>query len=290
VARATPPIEVVHRSGRIFLHEEGPPIGLAPSLAGPARVAADELPARIGVFLPPRVEVVICGDAATFARFAGRGGAQFLLGVAHPGRRIAALNAPLLVPGPERGPIGVLRHELAHLALGAAAESSGPLPRWYDEGVASWFAGGLTEVGALDFVASQAAPDLALASLDFHFPEDPAAIRVAYIKSQLAIEHLEERSGPGTVAALDGALARGVPFATALHATTGLDVKALDASLRRAQAPHGFLAGVIRRSVSPFFVMALLVMIGFFLRRRRLRARLAAWERAESTADPPPEP
>ncbi len=285
-ANAAAPSVVEHPTGRIVLTEVGPVTGLARDLAPVAAAAARELPARLGVGLPPRVEVMICGDQATFARFAGRGRTATLLGVALPGRQVAALNASLLVPGPERGPAGVLRHELAHLAMGVAAEAGGPIPRWYDEGTASWFAGGLTEIGALDFVVSEAAPDLALARLADHFPEDPAAMRIAYVKSQLAIELLERRPGPGTVAALGGALARGVPFATALRATTGLDTDGLDRALRKEQAPHGFLLSVLRRSVSPFFLMALLVVLGYVLRRRRLRARLAAWERAESGAPP----
>ncbi len=281
-ADGPPPTVIEHPGGVILLVERPQELGLAPRIATAAEDAARELPLRTGLGLPPRVEVVICGDAETFARIAGRAQVNWLLGVARPDRGLAALNGPLLVPGPERGPAGVLRHELAHLALGRAG--AGPLPRWFDEGVASWFAGGVTEVGPLDLVQFSASADLTLARLTHSFPEDPVALRSAYMKSNLVIEHLEKRHGPGTVAAICAAFARGIPFGVTLRAVTGLDVDELDAEFEHAQAPHGLFLGVLKRSISPFLLMALLAILAFLLRRRRLKRRLEAWALAEGEA------
>jgi hypothetical protein len=179
----------------------------------------------------------------------------------------------------------VLRHELAHLALGAAEPVAAPLPRWFEEGVASWFAGGMTELGALDFAATAVAPDLTLERLAFGFPEDIAAMRLAYVKSQLAVEYLETRHGAGTIASIGAALGRGVPFDMALDAVTGLSTARLEGELAQAQAPHGIFIAVLRRSLSPFLIAAAITFIAFILRRRRLKRRLRAWDEADREMD-----
>jgi hypothetical protein len=177
--------------------------------------------------------------------------------------------------------IGTLRHELAHLALGTVEDTGGPIPRWFDEGVASWFAGSFAELGPLDLAPAATRRALSLERLAFGFPEDLDGRRVAYTKSLMAIELLERR-GPGAVAAIGNALAGEMAFPEALHLVTGFDEAGLEAALQQETAPHGLLVAVLRRSLSPFLIMSGLVVVGFVLRRIRARRRLKQWEREEA--------
>ncbi len=287
---ALPVVVVRHATGTVEIHGLDPGSGMAALLAAAAARAASELPVRLGVDLPPRVHVVYCAEARTFARLAGRAAAGRLLGVARPADSLAALNGPLLQPGPENGAAGTLRHELAHLALGIAAERAGPLPRWFDEGAASWFAGGFAELGPLDLAAAAGRPGLGLGGLADGFPEDPDGARIAYARSQLALELLEREHGAGTVAGLGRALAAGVPFAAAPGAVAGESEAGLDRALARSLAPHGLLLAVLRRSLSPVMVMAGLVVVGFAIRRLRYRRRLRQWQREEERSGEGREP
>jgi hypothetical protein len=173
------------------------------------------------------------------------------------------LNGPSLEPGPERNAAGTLRHELAHLALHAtAAEGAAPIPRWFDEGIASWFAGGFAEFGPLDLAAAMTGRELTLAGLSDAFPEDPDGLRIAYAKSQLAVELLEREVGQGTIAGLGAALARGIPFPEALSAVAGMSEELGEAPAARRQPLPGGAALRRRR-----FSSRRLTIVGFTFRR-----------------------
>jgi hypothetical protein len=281
---------VEHDGGSVEILDLDPLHEWGPLLAPATTRAAGELRERLGLALPAQARVIVSGDAATFARFARRRATPWLLGIARPDGGLVVLNGPLLKPGPERNAIGTLRHELAHLAMGTVAEQAGPIPRWFDEGVASWFAGGYTEFGPLDLAPAVTRRELTLAGLTYSFPDDPDGVRVAYAKSQLAIEWLEREQGEGTVAAIGSALAAGMPLVEALPAVTGMDVGELEGELRQATAPHGLFIAVLRRSLSPFLIMALLTVLGFAIRRVRLRRRMRQWEAEEGSGEDDPDP
>jgi hypothetical protein len=270
-----------HQGGMVELIDLDPFESWIPLLAPAIEEAARALPRRTGLSLPARARVVVSGDVDTFGRLAGRPASSWLLGVARQMDGIAVLNGSLLKPGPERNAIGTLRHELAHLAMGTAAERGGPIPRWFDEGVASWFAGGYADFGPLDLAPALTRRELTLPRLTFAFPDDLDGMRIAYAKSQLAIELLEEMQGSGTVAAIGSSLATGVPFEEALVGATGIGSEELERELRRREAPHGVFFAVLRRALSPFLIMAFLTVVGFTLRRLRLRRRMRRWELEE---------
>jgi hypothetical protein len=249
-------------------------------LARTAEQAASELPGRLGLGLPHQVLVVYCSDAATFARMAARADTEHLLGVARPAAGIVALNGVLLGPGPEDHAGLTLRHELAHLAVGTVEEAAGPIPRWFDEGAATWFAGSFAELGPLDVTPAITRRSLNLSQLAFGFPEDQEGRRIAYVKSLLAIQLLERRA-PAGMAAMGKALATGIAFPEALHQVAGLDEATMDALLAQETAPHGLLVAVLRRSLSPVLIMTGLALLGFAIRRVRARRRLREWAREE---------
>jgi len=279
--RAVPDFVVERPEGTIEIRGIPPGSALGSLLARTAEQAAGELRGRLGLGLPGRVEVLFCTDAATFARVAGRPGTDRLLGVARNADAIVALNGPLLGLGPEDNAARTLRHELGHLAVGTVEDSGGPIPRWFDEGVASWFAGSFAELGPLDLAPAATRRALSLPRLAFGFPEDLDGRRIAYAKSLMAVELIERRAGPGAIASLGESLAAGMAFPAALLRVSGLDEAGIEDLLQRETAPHGLFVAVLRRSLSPFLVMTGLAVVGFVVRRIRARRRLKQWEREE---------
>jgi hypothetical protein len=286
---ALPALTVTHPGGLIVIHDLAPALRLGPRLAPAAAAAARELPIRLGVSLPSMVVVVIAGDAETFAAASGRDPSR-LLGVARPGAQRVVLNAARLGPGPEAGAVGVLRHELAHLALAEAEDRAGPLPRWFDEGAASWFAGGTAEQGPVDLAQAAGSPELDLSHLTPSFPEDPAQIGRAYAKSQLAVEvlvdRIRERGGTADLRAVGEALTAGTAFESALATATGLDLAGLEQALRSRLLGRELLAALLRQAEWGLgLAMALLAGLGYVRYRRRLRRRLERWGREEAGRD-----
>ena len=277
---------VDYPGGTIAIHDRAPSLRLGRRLSAAAATAARELPERLGVGLPPAVAVLVAGDASTFAAAAGRA-PGWLLGVARPGAGLVVLNAARLGPGPEAAAEAVLRHELAHLALAEAEAQSGPLPRWFDEGAASWFAGGIAEQGPVDLALAAGAPGLSLAALTPSFPDDPRAASEAYAKSQLAVSllaaRIRERGGEENLRPLGAALAAGTAFDTALKSTTGFDLPGLESALRDRLLKRELAGALLRQAEWGLgLAMAILVGVGYWRYRRRLKRRLASWSREEA--------
>jgi len=238
--------------------------------------AVAQAPERLGGAVPTAIEVVICATQSEFRAAAGAGAGPFLLGVAQPDAGRIVLNGESL-SGVPASVVGTLRHELAHLTVHAAADRGGTyLPRWFDEGVASWFGNRYTELGPMQVEQLVNASWLALDALDVTFPEDVYRRRLAYEKSVRAIEEIE-RARAGAVAGIVGGLETGVPVLAALEADLGWTVDMLDERTRRTTRRSFFRHGLWSVATNVYALLALVVIIGFVLRRRRYRRRLSEW-------------
>jgi hypothetical protein len=180
----------------------------------------------------------------------------------------------------------VLRHELAHVALhryiGAAR-----IPRWFDEGYAEWAAGEMDTQGAWQLriaFARQRGP--MLDSLELSWPVMSSDARVAYLLAASVVEYLVRESGPHALALFLQRWRATQHFEQALASTYGLSLDQLEIHWRRdVKKRYGWLAVVTQTSVA-FTIMAVLVLVLYFIRRRRDRARLAILKATE----PPDEP
>jgi hypothetical protein len=98
----------------------------------------------------------------------------------------------------------LLRHEMAHLLLGDAEIANHTrLPRWFQEGLATYVAGEMTFPRLFHLGWAQisgAAPTFA--DLEFTFPEQPALAEAAYARSYLFIRYLTKEFGDDSVARL----------------------------------------------------------------------------------------
>lgn len=98
----------------------------------------------------------------------------------------------------------LLRHEMAHLVLGEAESIHHTrLPRWFQEGLATYVAGEMTMPRLFHLGWAQVtgrAP--AFEELEFRFPEQPALAEAAYARSYLFIRYLTREFGDDSISRL----------------------------------------------------------------------------------------
>jgi hypothetical protein len=175
----------------------------------------------------------------------------------------------------------VLRHELAHIALHRYLQPA-RVPRWFDEGYATWVAGDLDLEGEWQLrvaFARHKAP--ALDSLELAWPSATADARTAYLLSASVVNYLVRASG---VPALELFLTRwrnSQNMEQALAATYGMSVDQLETYWSKdVRKRYGWLA-VLTQSAAFMTAASILLLILFAVRRRRDRRRLAVLRATE---------
>jgi hypothetical protein len=207
--------------------------------------------------------------------------------VAFPAERLIVLPAFATDRPPGADALDALRHERIHLAL--AAYLPGPIPRWFDEGYATWAAGELDESAGWEIrlaLLRGAAPPLD--SLTLEWPAGAANARLAYLLSASAVRFLATRGGPRAFPAFLQAWRRLGGFDPALREVYHLTPGMLEQEWREmVKSRYGWLLAVSQ--VGAFWVLLTLLFVALVVvRRRRDRLTLARME-AEERMLPPPE-
>jgi hypothetical protein len=222
----------------------------------------------LGIQLPAALRLIVVADARQLASITGGRAPAWGAALALPDDRTILVRA-------DADPLRTLRHELAHLALHAAVRVQ--VPRWFDEGYASYAAGewGRVDRLALDLaVARGAVPDLD--GLDGALlARAEGTADVAYGFAVSAVLELARRNPTHTLTPLLSLLGDGTGFETAVLRTTGLPLarfeEAWQQSVRRR---HGLVAWVAAGGGWALLVVVLVVAMRW--RRRSDRVRRAA--------------
>lgn len=196
-----------------------------PSLAAALAEAAEAPRAWLGlghVDLTP-LTIIAVDDARAFARLSGGALPGWGAGFAIPERRLVVVR---LDAG---DPFAILRHELAHLALHRRVP--GRLPLWFSEGYAVLAAGELDRLASLALHVTVLRGQVpGLGGLDLALRGRSGDAEAAYALAGSAVAELARRHPTGSLEPLLARLAEGVPFDTAVLATTGLTVDRFDES------------------------------------------------------------
>lgn len=286
-ALARPELTFAARDGRVTVFAE-------PALHDTARELADRAEsalARIagdlmGLPVPDRIEVRLVRDAADLAAIApaGRGAPPWAIGVAYPDLGVISVAT-------RRGmrwsdPAATLRHELAHIALGAAL---GPrAPRWLHEGFAYQHAGEWswerteTLAGMAWFGST-----IPLDQLDASFPEQELIAHRAYAESYDFVGFLSRR-GRWEDKEDDGdrwpfrrflaAIGNGADPDVAARQAFGRPLRALFEEWRSDLDRRYMLVPIGLFGLALWILCALLLTIAYFRRRRQNRRRVAQWD------------
>jgi hypothetical protein len=247
-----------------------------------------------GLPQPRHVRIQLVRDAKTLAEVApgGRGAPPWAVGVTYPDLGIISIS--LRRGGQPVDPIATLRHELGHVAIGAALGDNAP--HWLHEGFAAqharewswdrvellsgmaWF-GGIVPLDQLDaaFPAGESPASRAYAeSYDF----------VGFLSRRGDAEDGSDEGDRQPFRRFLGELGRGTRIDQAATKAYGKPLRALfdewkhDLSRRYLFAPLGLIG------LALWIVCAVLLWLAWRRRRRQNRARLAQWERDEAIAPP----
>ena len=225
---------------------------------------------------PPRASVYLAPTPAAFDSLT-RGAPHWSAGIAVPSQRVIVLPAYASGRTPMGDPLVALRHELVHLALNA--HLPGRVPRWFDEGYATWASGEWDEGRGweirLALLGGGAPP---LDSLRLGWPGAEADARLAYLLSASAVSFLAARGGEDALAAFFRRWRTGGDFDEALRGTYGLTLTQFEEEWRAmVKRRYGWLLALSQMGVVWALVAVLLVVLTL-PRRRRNREKLRQME------------
>jgi hypothetical protein len=227
------------------------------------------------------VRIALAPDEETFRDWVGDGVPDWGAAFAFPRERLIVMRGR--DESANRDPLRTLRHEIAHLAL---AEAIGPVPRWFDEGYASYVAGEWDRSQVIETSVGlvwRGVPTLA--GLDSGFYAGAATADRTYALAHRAVAELVSLDPERPLELLfrhwktTGSFGRAL---RAAHGITELDFEQRFKSSVRAQ--YGLLA--IGADLS-LLAVVLVVLLGplWWRKRRELRERLDRMRAAEAAQE-----
>lgn len=296
IASAKPTLTYAARAGRVTVFAEPALHDTAQQLADTAestlnRIAGD----LIDLPVPREIEVRLVRDAKDLASIApaGRGAPSWAIGVAYPDLGIISVATRRGIHWSDPG--ATLRHELAHIALGAALGDRAP--HWLHEGFAyqhsrEWSWERAETLAGMAWFGST----IPLDQLDAAFPEQEQVAHRAYAESYDFVGFLsrrgrwEDREDDGDrwpFRRFLGAIAAGVDPDTAAKNEFGRSLKQLFEEWRADLDQRYMMMPIGLFGLALWIFCALLLTAAYFRRRHQNKKRLAQWDRedAERRAD-----
>ncbi|MCX5746439.1 MAG: peptidase MA family metallohydrolase [Proteobacteria bacterium] len=267
----------------------------AQDLASKAQLALDEISADLidGLPRPGAIEVHLVRDSSDLPRVApqGRGAPPWAIGVAYPD--LGIISVAMRRGGTYVDPVNTLRHELAHLALGAAIGDKAP--HWLHEGFA------YQHSAEFSFERSETLAGMAwlggivsLDELDRSFPAEESPAHRAYAQSYDFVGYLSRR-GHWEDTDDDGDrwpfrrfladLGKGKTIDQAAMKAFGKPMKLLFEEWRANLSSRYLLAPIGLMGLAAWVLVALILMLAWRRRRKQNRARIALWDVEERRRD-----
>lgn len=233
---------------------------------------------------PTHVEVRIGNGREEFEAIALPGGRppSWSTALAYPDQGIVLVEARTLTDA--SGP-STLRHELAHVALGAIGRD---WPRWFQEG----FAVHLT--GEQRYSFTQYATLFRAVHQDriFHFddlatgwPEHPLDVEIAYAQSASFVSWLIDTKGPAALGALLDEESRGASFDQAFSRAFKSSVWAEETAWRRLLPVRYSWWPILTGGTTVWGLAAVLTVVAWARRRRQTALRRAEQLAEEAAQD-----
>lgn len=227
------------------------------------------------------VRIALAPDEATFNSWVGEGAPEWGAAFAFPRERLIVMRGR--DESANRDPLRTLRHEIAHLAL---AEAIGPVPRWFDEGYASYVAGEWDRSQVIETSVGlvwRGVPTLA--GLDSGFFAGAATADRTYALAHRAVAELVSLDPERPLVLLFRHWKETGSFGRALRAAHGLTEADFERRFKSSvRAQYGLLALGADLSL---IAVVLVVLLGplWWRKRRELRERLDRMRGAEAAQE-----
>lgn len=178
--------------------------------------------------------------------------------------------------GPDRQIVNIEQtfdHELAHVAIDVARQGN-HVPRWFNEGFASWHAGEWT-LERSEMVARAAASStlIPLKKLDRTFPDHHQSTSLAYAQSHHFVNRMAEDYGEDVFGKILSRIRRGETFSVAFTMVTGDDFEAAELDWRTGLAANSSAISNLADGTIMFFGAGVLFLLAWAKRRRRSREK-----------------
>lgn len=242
---------------------------------------------------PDTIAINVVRDASSLVSVApeGRGAPSWAIGVAYPD--LGIISIALRRGGTIGDPRQTLRHELAHVALGAALGTRAP--HWLQEGFAyqhsaeaSWdrmeTLAGMAWFGGI----------VPIDELDYAFPAEEAPANRAYAESYDFVGYLARRGRWEDATDVGDrwpfrqflrAVGQGQDLDHAAISSFGKPIKALFDEWKDSLSKRYLFAPIGLLGLGLWILCAMLLAVAFWRRRRANRRRMAQWDRDERVAD-----
>jgi hypothetical protein len=288
------PLEHLPARGRLDVSYEPGLRDTASALADSADAALRDIAADLQELPAPReIHLQVVRDASSLAAVApaGRGAPQWAIGVAYPD--LGVISVATRRGGQLVDPTSTLRHELAHIALGAALGDKAP--HWLHEGFAYQHAGEFS-FDRMETLAGMAwfHGIIELDQLDRSFPAEEAPANRAYAESYDFVGYLSRRGRYEDIQD-DGDRYPFRHFLTLVGQTGDVDLAATKAfgkpihalfdEWRDTLQQRYLLAPIGLIGLAVWVLCAVLLALAWRRRRRQNRTRIAQWERDERAFD-----
>lgn len=271
--------------GPLRLHHLPAHARLAERLATTS-LEAPALPALDAAWLDRPIDVYLAPDETTFARLTGGHAPEWGAGIAIPATSSIVLPAYATPRATPQQLPGILRHELAHVALHRSLPDL-RIPRWFDEGYARWAAGELDPAGAwrirLAFALGRAPP---LDSLTLDWPREEQRAGLAYLLAASAIEYLVAEGGERGLRLAIERWREGGDLDAAMRETYGVTQGQFEEDWRGYVKRHYGWAGILAQTAA-FWSIGAVLLVWLWVRRRRTNRDRLARLRATEPPDAP---
>ncbi len=179
---------------------------------------------------------------------------------------------------PDRNLRALVHHEVAHVLVAQAARGR-PVPRWFNEGVATVAA---REWGIEDR-ARFAAKAKKTADLDRLFQGSDAEVRRAYALSAAFVRYIQRDSGTLAPASVLRGVGRGLKFNRAFLEATGIPLGRAEHTFFEKDAFWNTWLPFLTSTGALWMAVTLLALVAIQRRRVRSRQMIEKWEEEEET-------
>ena len=177
----------------------------------------------------------------------------------------------------------LLQHEMAHLLLGdAESRHNTRLPRWFQEGIATYVSGEMNLARLLQLgwaQATGATPDFR--QLEFSFPDQPSHAGAAYARSYLFIKYLSQRFGEDAVARLIEESFQGGGINAGVTAAFDVSLAELLAGFDQYARVKATWIPVITSTATIWGFVTLLFFVTWFRKKIQGLRTVQQWDREE---------